>query len=570
MFSKALALKLCALVAMLLFLAAAARAQQTHVFTNREAAGQVVHFNGADSIPIRVNMVGSVDACSWGPERLDVFGRGADGQIKQISRVNGQWLEADLGGAITSSPTCVSWGPNRIDIFARGADGTLVHKAWNGTRWTALESLGGQLPEGAAPDAASWGPNRLDIFLRGTDNLLWQSYWDGSRWGWHKFEGEIRSDPGAVSWGANRIDVFAVDPAGEMRQIAWDGEQWTEWFRHGAGFDSRSEPDVSSPAVNRLDVFARGANGKLKRKRWDGSQWSSWRDLDVPREGGSGPGAVALRGVPDTSPRTARFRVTLTGFTVNRETWDDVLERDGKRDEVFLVSDAMFLDPGGSFSFHKNLRDVVIIGDTNNLRGRVRGGTASDLGGLKTGDPHPRGVSLDRPPARHLDRAVPPFIAFEGEVVQGRSSAVIIPTVWEWDEPMSVFEAYKDFMMLDVENHIFDRLRAGIVRLIGEPRSAIEQYVVDGTQLGIGDMRDFVSIAAGGTGEVAARPIGMTRRGDKYGFVAKVFLMTYEAGILATRGGPPGSFGVVPINYRDAEDLKGDYTLFLIVERLPD
>jgi hypothetical protein len=43
----------------------------------------------------------------------------------------------DLGGVFTSAPTVVSWGPNRLDVFGIGTDGNVYHKYWGGSSWSA-------------------------------------------------------------------------------------------------------------------------------------------------------------------------------------------------------------------------------------------------------------------------------------------------------------------------------------------------------------------------------------------------------------------------------------------------
>ncbi|MFB7453407.1 hypothetical protein [Streptomyces sp. NPDC056194] len=65
-------------------------------------------------------------AASWGPERVDLFYRGANDRLVQRLKADwsGGWTgEIDLGGRLTGTPAAVSWGPNRIDVFYRGQDG---------------------------------------------------------------------------------------------------------------------------------------------------------------------------------------------------------------------------------------------------------------------------------------------------------------------------------------------------------------------------------------------------------------------------------------------------------------
>ena len=56
----------------------------------------------------------------------------------------------------TTAISVASWAPNRLDVFGVGADNALYHKAWNGTTWeTSWEDLGGSFistsPSPSAP-----------------------------------------------------------------------------------------------------------------------------------------------------------------------------------------------------------------------------------------------------------------------------------------------------------------------------------------------------------------------------------------------------------------------------------
>jgi hypothetical protein len=54
-----------------------------------------------------------------------------------------QWYAPDgwsawesLGVTADGDVAACSWGRNRIDLFARGADGQLLHGAWDGSTWS--------------------------------------------------------------------------------------------------------------------------------------------------------------------------------------------------------------------------------------------------------------------------------------------------------------------------------------------------------------------------------------------------------------------------------------------------
>jgi hypothetical protein len=149
--------------------------------------------------------------CSWGPTRLDVFGRGEDNALWHRWLTGREWSDWEsLGGTLTAPPAAVSWGEGRIDVFVRGTDLALWHKWFTDGEWSDWESLGGLLNFG--PAVSSWGPRRLDVFARGTDNTIFQRTFDN---GWHDWTSiaELETTVGlpgiaAVSSARGKIDLF--------------------------------------------------------------------------------------------------------------------------------------------------------------------------------------------------------------------------------------------------------------------------------------------------------------------------------------------------------------------------
>src|SRR5437762_6651945 len=85
----------------------------------------------------------------------------------------------------------------------------------------------------------------------------------------------------------------------------------------------------------------------------------------------------------------ATYRVKINGFRVIQETYDDLLERDGKRDEVQISVITTLLDKDGKLIGVPSEKTTPIMGDTNRLANRIQAGSASSLGGLRTGDSFP-------------------------------------------------------------------------------------------------------------------------------------------------------------------------------------
>ena len=83
-----------------------------------------------------------------------------------------------------------SWGPERLDVFVRGPGGDLLHKGWDGEGWSDFESLwmpltrdAERLPFLGAVTACTWGKDRLDVFARALDGHLYHARWEG---GWDR------------------------------------------------------------------------------------------------------------------------------------------------------------------------------------------------------------------------------------------------------------------------------------------------------------------------------------------------------------------------------------------------
>lgn len=131
------------------------------------------------------------------------------------------------------------------------------------------------------------------------------------------------------------------------------------------------------------------------------------------------------------------MRVSALGFICNAETADDALERDGKRDEVYLSSQSHKVDAQGRLvantAVQHRSRLMGDINARNPVERRVMAGTADGgLGGIKTGDQIP-----DFEPFKNNAPAsgdLLPFILWEGQLTNGEK-AIVNPSIFEWDGP---------------------------------------------------------------------------------------------------------------------------------------
>lgn len=131
-----------------------------------------------------------------------------------------------------------------------------------------------------------------------------------------------------------------------------------------------------------------------------------------------------------------RYRIVFLGLQCLQETKDDMLNLDGKHDEVYagayiarVTRDTNNAPPApGSFVRTK------VMGDTNGFPDRLRTGTASDAGGIQTGDfvPSSAAVALQPGVATTNDRF--PLLVWEGELRDSSDLLVIAPVLFSWNK----------------------------------------------------------------------------------------------------------------------------------------
>ena len=243
---------------------------------------------------------------SWGPGRLDVFIKGADGALwhkfyaSSLGWSGWSSLGAPTGVTLASDPVAMSWGYARIDIFVRGSDNALWHKYYdvNLGGWSAWYSHGGMLTSG--PTATSWGFGRLDVFYRGTDNTLRHIFYAAFIGAWsaeYNHGGALASDPSAVSWGVGRIDVVARGNDGSLQHSDYDQSRggWLPAWESLAGDTIQAGPTITTWGTGRLDVFTRGNDNALHHIYFYNGAWSGWSEHANPANNVliSDPGAIA-------------------------------------------------------------------------------------------------------------------------------------------------------------------------------------------------------------------------------------------------------------------------------------
>lgn len=258
---------------------------------------------------------------------------------------------------------------------------------------------------------------------------------------------------------------------------------------------------------------------------------------------------------------SARFRVTINGFKTNRPTIDKFLDEDGAKDEVFLRTDASLFDR--STNRIQPMRQSLVIGDSNTRPERIRAGRARSFGGgnggFEEGDTFPAGTTpwlRVSPPT--VDR--PPLLAWEGQLTRDTDALSLIPSFWESDINSSVLDTEwtssvgNTFAGINSEMHLAISRRSGH-EPTPEMQAALRRFF------------DSVRVPGGGDND-RDRPIGMENRGNHYGYTPQMLVLTYDAADRIARTDFGFGAGIIPLSFKDRDEMRGDYTVFVQIERL--
>lgn len=279
-----------------------------------------------------------------------------------------------------------------------------------------------------------------------------------------------------------------------------------------------------------------------------------------------GQGKLANSSTAADGRRRGVYRITVNGFTCNTETWDHAFEVDGKRDEVLFLSSVTMVSSSGNLLLSSAPMSRV-MGDTNHrewmwpsLGYRVRAGSASRLGGVRTGDRFPSATPWRRTVGVNADR--PAQLVFEGELVEGMNGVVVAPTIWEWDGSPMFMQGW----LTAIEDN--GPVIAGAVMNIVTQGSGAGDYVKKAAEVGLPALANLIRGVLGNAGD---RMIGLSEKTEKgqYTGNATAITLNYELAELARSTNFGKGLGVLELQYRDHRDIGGGwYTLYLQVERI--
>ena len=251
---------------------------------------------------------------------------------------------------------------------------------------------------------------------------------------------------------------------------------------------------------------------------------------------------------------SGRFRVTLNGFTVNHDTYDHALGYDGQGDEVYIIADIVNFNGSGSILSRRNL-PTPIMGEANGQGERIQAGRATDRGGLRTGNHFPTSEPWRR--SNELSERQPPMLLWEGMLKRdgtgaGTTAVLIVPTIWERDELTQIVDTYRSNL---------DARLAGYVRTLSASDTSLDHLIGGAALLGDYEVGTPINLAS------HDRPIGTSTTANPW---PKRLLLTYDIAQQAAASTRDGlGTGIFRVRYQDSEDLGGDYTLYIQIERIP-
>lgn len=371
------------------------------------------------------------------------------------------------------------------------------------------------------------------------------------------------------TWTVYQANRVPIDPGASFHVV------YTKAYQAGK-FDDGEENGVDSPNEFRLDLPFTNGQGEVLLSvgptylqvndasiedpfsvSWFGTGWqiATWEDDIIPE--GSGfyvrvAGKLPLEAMTmmeGTLTQAESYRLTCLGFRCIKETTDDLLERDGKGDEIILLFDRA-IDDGKNDPKPLPFLQTSFFGDVNRPDANlwIQAGSRGSTGGLKAGDSFPASIEV----APGGTGGSLPKVIWEGQLQEGGPATVVVPAVFEQDSTGS-----------PLYRLLFPGIatRAGAVDLGTEALGRGVNYSV---------RRDSGDMAVG-TRQFAARiRVGRryyTRRSGLRAYLKRIYLNRSNAATLAAAQGPLG-VGTFAIQQGTDRDDKGAYEVFYRIERI--
>ena len=276
-------------------------------------------------------------------------------------------------------------------------------------------------------------------------------------------------------------------------------------------------------------------------------------------------------------PYSGNYRITLLGFSAMHPTDDDILDADGKADEIMPMVYVRQFDQTAGNTLGSSLAKGYVHGDNQGkFRARIRAGTASNSGGIKANDVFPAGLMQGT--IGSLSTTTFPLKVFEGFLTRDKEVLVLYPSLWEIDDaPSRWFDSYlsglppRTIDALNPSTPVGLKLRQaldapGISEIRGDPNFKMDTWGLSAT----GDRPIGIesTTAADGQGGFYDRIIVLSQRKIEEAIAAAPKIPNMPAGTIGLSFTEGGVLRVTGTPDPTSWNFPGSYVLYLRVEAL--
>lgn len=207
----------------------------------------------------------------------------------------------------------------------------------------------------------------------------------------------------------------------------------------------------SNGASTSLNTYLIGGTGLSSSQTVTGTQMKVTLSPGVNQWQVSAAYPDPAGGIMPSTPATIsydyfKYRLVALGVRALKQSTDDLLDMDGKADEIYVASVAhVTTRTFGTTTVAQAVGTTYgDVGSSNNFPGRVQAGTASGSGGIRTGDLVPLSLDLSAPAGSPNSLGFP-LLLWEG-ALDPNAMVVVFPTIWEDDNNKGPFGGWQTEM----------------------------------------------------------------------------------------------------------------------------
>lgn len=247
-------------------------------------------------------------------------------------------------------------------------------------------------------------------------------------------------------------------------------------------------------------------------------------------------------------------KITFHGFICHQQTADDIFDMDGAGDEIYIV----FIQ---RFRNNTSMKLSTVYGDSRKPIVKAMAGSASILGGIKTGD-------WVRAQKEYTPGSVPSDIVLLNMNLAANEMYLLTPTVWEYDNNGQYGGAFTTYQQATIaalnDPALFSRVSAanGTINF-SDPGNY--NFLLPGRYYGLDDV--YKTMFRPFANKADNRPVGLM---TDMAFSSQIMLITPAIAIALSQYDFGHGKGIVPVQYNEISlgntAYHGNYTILLKVE----